>query len=1115
MNGHAKCRLGAIVLSLLGLLILPNVAGAAEAGPRWHISPRSFPTNLAEGSAPKSTTPIAREALPIYVVSVRNVGGGTASVPVSVAVNLPSGITSDPSLPAEIGQFVRGEVSTTYETCETPTPSQVVCAVKHPVPSGESLKIAIALEVGTNVPSPAVAEVEVSGGGIGSSLVSDSLTVTDGTSEAPFDFLAGAHGLTGEAMTESGQDATRAGSHPFSVLLESNFASGVVGPASEPAYAKPVEPPKTIEFELPRGLVVNPQAPTKLCTERELVSLSEALVGVKGCPAASQVGTITITTVLVGVTELPLSLYDIEPPPGVPAELGFNILGTVVHIEGGLDGKFHLTAASNDILAKYPVLGIQAYLWGNPSDPAHDPERRGRGGCGTQGCALSPDEANTVPLLTMPTSCGEALSLDAGAISWLDSPAAASSGLAGAEGGPLEMDGCNALAFEPTIESKATTDAAEAPTGLEFAIHQPQDESLEGRATAALKNAQVTLPEGMVLNASAADGLGSCTEQQMGYEPSEGKVRFSTEPQTCPDAAKVGTLVATTPLLGHPLPGTIYVARPYDNPFGSLLAIYLAVEDEESGIVAKLAGKVTPDPVTGRLTATFEENPELPLDDIGLEFFGGPTAALTSPLTCGTHTTTSTLTPWSTPEGADSHPTGSFATQAGCYGSEAAAPKTVAFTAGTASPLSGSYSPFVLRLSRPDGSQHITGIDTTLPEGLLARLAGVSYCPQSGIDRAISREAPEKGREEQQDPSCPSSSEVGTVNVTAGSGITPIPVSGHAYLAGPYKGAPLSLVVIVPAVAGPFDLGTVVDRVALNVGEYDARVHAVADPLPTIKDGIPLDVRSIEVKLDHPGFTLNPSSCDAKAIEGSLTTQAGQSASLDNRFQVGECGRLGFRPRIALSLKGQTKKAGHPALTATVTYPPGEYANIASAQVSLPHAEFLDQGNIGKSCTKPVLAAHACPASSVYGSVKAWTPLLDKPLEGNVYLVGGYGYKLPALVAELDGQISVFLVGRIDTGPTRGIRNTFETVPDAPVEKFVLSMKGGKRYGLLENSEDICRRKQTAQVSFTAQNGKTLELQPRIANSCRKGKKHKGKGKGHGKKGHGKKAKPKSGGKKN
>jgi hypothetical protein len=621
-------------------------------------------------------------------------------------------------------------------------------------------------------------------------------------------------------------------------------------------------------------------------------------------------------------------------------------------------------------------------------------------------------------------------------------------------------------------------------------------------ATAALDTARVTLPEGMTLNPSAANGLGSCSEAQVGRLAVPG-IHFDKTPNSCPDSSKVGTAEVITPLLDHPLKGAVYVATPFHNPFGSLLAIYLVIEDELSGTYAKLAGKVEPDPQTGRLTATFSENPQLPLEDIHLSFFGGNGAALKTPLACGTYTTTTTLTPWSAPEAPSASPSSSFAVsgtasgQGSCPTSEAQAPKEVGFEAGTTSPIAGSYSPFVLKLTRPDGSQHITGIQTTLPEGLLGRLAGVAYCPESGIAQAKSREATEQGKVEQSSPSCPSSSEVGTVTVGAGAGGTPFYASGHVYLAGPYKGAPLSLVVIVPAVAGPFDLGDVVTRVALNVAPYSAQIEAVSDPLPTILQGIPLDIRSIALNLDRPSFTLNPTSCEQKQIEGSVSTQAGQSAPLKNAFAVGGCGSLAFKPKLAISLKGPTKRTGHPALKATVTYPKGGgYANIARAQVSLPHSEFLDQGNLNLVCKQAELAAGTCPKKAIYGKVKAWTPLLDKPLEGNVYLGVGFGYKLPAMVAELDGQIRVLLKSKVDTDKQKGIRSTFEAVPDAQIEKFTLELKGGKKYGLLENSEDICRKTQKAGASFTAQNGKTLQLSPVIANSCGKEKGSKGK---HGK----------------
>jgi hypothetical protein len=1085
----------ALVL-LLGSVGL-GTALAAESGPAWRIVQVPSPTNLSPGS--EATGSEAQGAVPRLMVFMSNVGGATAGT-ATVTDTLPSGLEVAVSTEPEIAMSAGG--GRTSKPCAV-SGQVVTCEVTKALEPGGLVQIAIPLAVAPAATGELANQVSVSGGG--APAVSNTSGVTISASRPGFGFLPGT-GLRMSAFDDAGLFPS-AGAHPYDVEVGAEFPSVAYGTGGN--ATTPDEGLRSVKFALPEGLVVNPTAVPVRCTTVQ-VSIGE-------CPVESQVG--VVETEIASIGRGPYPLYSIVPPPGHPAELAYNYAGdAVIHILGGVDGSFHLTAESSDLLTHFPIVGVDAFLWGNPSDPGHDALRKGVGWRGSkggdwhgravceqereeeeekgevgEGCSLEPSPA---PFLTMPSSCTEPTEIEGFAESWLGSKSTEKRPLTDFEGNVAHPSGCGALAFEPTIESKATTDQGENPTGLDFSVHQPQNEALDGRATATLKDATVTLPEGMTVNPASANGLGSCSEEEMGYRPEGSKVRFDTAPQTCPDAAKVGTLEVTTPLLETKLPGSVYVAKPFDNPFGSLLAIYLAVEDEKSGIVAKLAGKVEPDPETGRLTARFTENPELPLEDIDLHFFSGAGAALKTPLSCGAATTSSTLTPWSTPEGADVHPSDSFQISGSCSASEAAAPKTVNFTAGTMTPLSGAFSPFVLRIARPDGSQHITGIETLLPEGLLGKLAGVAYCPESGIAQAKSRETPEQGKLEQASPSCPAASEVGTVQVTAGAGIAPIPVSGHAYLAGPYKGAPLSLVVIVPAVAGPFDLGTVVDRVALNVGEFDARIHAVADPLPTILNGIPLDVRSIELKLDRPGFTLNPTSCEAASIDGSIATQAGQTAAVSNRFQVGECGRLAFKPKLSLSLKGRTTRSGHPALRAMVTMPPGG-ANIARAQVGLPHSEFLDQANLNQVCTQANLKAGTCPAKAVYGHAKAWTPLLDKPLEGPVYLGVGFGYQLPAMVADLNGQIRVLLKGKVDTTKKRGLRNTFELVPDAPVEKFVLELKGGPKYGLLENSEDICLRPQRASAQFTGQNGKVVNLHPEIANGCKKVKHGKHKRKPH------------------
>jgi hypothetical protein len=1095
-----------LVISLflvVGTLVVPTTAGAAGV-PAWSIEAIPYPTNLEPGASGGLGTVG-------YVVLARNIGGAPTSGTFTIVDRLPAAVKPSATLPptGSYGHFM-GSASQAPELVCNVVGRTVTCTGSTPsIEPGGQAHLQIPIDVEPTAGSRVVVDrASVSGGGASGTAETVQPT-TISPEPAPFGFPEGPIGAFGATTDEAGNTVTQAGARPYEQII----AAATFPTIPRPGFGQLLSAGggvRDVVAKLQPGTVVNPAATSVRCIESQLESIS--------CPDASQVGTIIAAINFangVGTTQLPL--YNMVPPPGYPAELGFEVAeGVYAHLLGRVssDGSFTLSASANDLVAKVNIAGEIPILWGDPSDASHDAQR-GRCKYLTSPEGLCPVERTHVPFVTLPSSCGGPLTTSLEADSWLEPGNFITNEYESTDlrtGEPVGITGCSQLAFEPTIESQATTSVSDSPSGLDFDLHQSQHEAASELSTANLKDVAVTLPPGLVLNPSAGSGLEGCSTSQIGLATAIGAspIRFAETPPTCPNASKIGTVEVTSPLLKDDqavrqplvLPGSVYLAKPFDNPFGTLLGIYVVVQDPETGILAKLPGRVEADPITGQLSTVFRESPQLPLSDIRLHLFGGARASLTSPLTCGTHTTTSTLTPWSTPEGLDATPSDSFQTTAGCYASEAAAPKAVSFTAGTASPLSGSYSPFVLRLARPDGSQHITGIDTTLPEGLLGKVAGVPYCPESAIAQAKSREATEKGKEETASPSCPQASEVGTVQVTAGSGSSPIVVSGHAYLAGPYEGAPLSLVVIVPAVAGPFDLGTVVTRVALNVGEYDARIHAVADPLPTVRDGIPLDVRSIELKLDRPSFTLNPTSCEAMQIEGSVSTQAGQAAPLSNRFQVGECGRLAFKPKLAISLKGPTKRTGHPALKAVVTYPKqGEYANIARAQVSLPHSEFLDQGNIGKSCTKPVLAAHACPAKSIYGKAKAWSPLLEKPLEGPVYLVGGYGYKLPAMVAELDGQIRVLLVGKVDTGKNHGIRNTFEAVPDAPVERFVLELKGGKKYGLLENSEDVCKKTQKAGVSFRAQNGKVLDLSTRIANSCKKAKSKK-KGKTSGKKPH-------------
>jgi hypothetical protein len=1090
----------AVAVALLsGLWLVLAVPGAqAAAAPAFKLSGSSQPTNFIAGAVPNPGN--AREARPQYSFIATNVGSAPTSGPITFTDELPPGLTPINAGAVDFNfQFIDPVLHNPKIACEV-IGQTVTCIDPEPLAPGQWAQFYVPVEVAADAGPTIANQGSVSGGGALEATTTTTTTVSD--SLPSFDFIPGRGGFSLAATSEDGTAATQAASHPGQLTLDFGFpASDIQGALSSVNHVR------DLAALLPRGVVADPTATPVLCTSAQFENGHD---GDYACPLASQVGLVTVLTKLFGGAEpTTVPLFNLVAPPGTAAELAAEAFpGVFAYLSGDVNaaGEYELGAKTEGILAVgSPVLGVQVQLWGNPSDPSHD-AMRGRCTRVPGPCQLTVPRTHA-PFLTMPSSCRSALTGAATAADW-EEPSVfhgRSAELEGPLGEAVGTDGCNQLDFKPTIEAKPTTNLADAPTGLDFNLHVPQTTKFEELATANFKDVKVTFPPGMVVNPSGANGLGACSLAQIGLSSGVGQtpVRTDANPATCPDAAKIGSVEVSTPLLDHPLPGALYVAQPYDNPFGSLLAIYLAVNDPQTGIVAKLAGEVKADPQTGQLTTTFKENPELPIEDVKLTVFGGPRSPLKTPLACATHQIASEITPWSTPEGADAHPSDSFATSVAASGSgacptsEATAPNAPSFSAGTIAPQAGAYSPFVLKLTRPDGSQRLTAIDTTLPKGLVAKLAGTTYCSEAQIAQAKSREAPRLGALEQQSPSCPASSEVGTVTVGAGAGITPFYAQGRAYLAGPYKGAPLSLVVITPAVAGPFDLGAVSARVALQVNSESAQVHAVSDPLPTILQGIPLDVRSIALKMDRPDFTLNPTSCDPMAITGSALAATGQSAALSSPFQVGGCSALPFKPKLAISLKGATKRTGHPALKAVVTYPKGSYANIAKAQVTLPHSAFLDTTHIKTICTRVQFAADQCPKGAIYGFAKATTPLLDKPVQGPVYLRSSNN-KLPDLVAALSGQIDVDLVGRVDTGKSDGIRNTFEAVPDAPVSKFVLEMQGGRK-GLLVNSENICSKEQRAIADFTAQNGKVSNTTPLIANSCKgkakkkhKAKKHKG-----------------------
>jgi hypothetical protein len=876
----------------------------------------------------------------------------------------------------------------------------------------------------------------------------------------------GIQSFSAVATNSDHSEDTLAGSHPYEYTLDftmNQHEKIVDGTLSE------------LFVDLPAGFVGNPLA-TPRCSRADFVFNFQTT-----CPGSTQVGTVDVEINGGGI--IPgVAIYNLSPTPGSAATLG-----THVDIHNALQDASVRTGSDYGVtvgdLTVPTVLELQrvtAHIWGTPAEESHDPGRfcipADPEEAQISGC---PSGAIEKPFLTLPTRCGEELettlrvrSVQGGS----DSSTFASPALSGCEG----------LGFSPTITAKPETAAADSPSGLAVGIHIPQSNEPGGRSSAQLRDTVLTLPAGLAVNASAANGRSACTLAQVDLK--------GASPANCPDASKVGTVSVSSPLVDHPLLGSVYLARQSENPFGSLLALYIAVNDPVTGVVVKQAVKVEPDPSTGQLTAYTENIPQLPFEDLNFNFFGGPRASLTTPPTCGSYPTSTQMTPWSAPEGKTKEASDSFQISQGaqggaCPASEAQMPSTPVFEAGTTAPLAGAFSPFVLKLTRENGSQRLSALNVTLPAGLTAKLAGVSECSEPEIAAAQARTNPGQGAQEIQSPSCPQSSEVGTVTVGAGSG-TPIYVQGHAYLAGPYKGAPLSFVIITPAVAGPFDLGVVVVRTALFIDETTAQVTAKSDPIPQILQGIPLGVRSIAVHLDRSQFSLNPTNCEAKKITGEAISPIGTTAPLSAAFNVAGCRGLDFTPKISLSFKGGTKRAQHPAFRTVITQPKGQ-ANFGKVSITLPSTQFIDQNHIGNPCTRPKFAAHECPRISELGTVTAYTPLLDKPLSGKVYFRANGGVRpLPDIVADLNGQIHFVLVGFVDSVHKKGseqsrVRATFAQNPDAPVSKVVVQLFGGKR-GTFVNSQNLCTTKvpQRAIVKMAGQNGKAHDSEPLIANSC-------------------------------
>ncbi len=928
-----------------------------------------------------------------------------------------------------------------------------------------------------------------------------------------------AFGLNNFDVTTTNQDGTpdtQAGSHPFA------FTTSFGINYTEPGFFEwiPDGELKDGVFTQIAGLTGDVGA-IPYCSTTDFITIQ--LGGKSLCPDKTAVGLISnqLQAPFIWVQN---SVYNLKPPPGVVVRIGFKVLLVPVFIDISVkqDGEYNVEGSLSNTPQVATVFGSALQLWGNPADPGHDAVR---GGCGDEvefeseqfpGFRPSPFappgttcpvETEEKPFLTLPRSCSGPAATTYKADSW-EEPGIWD------EGGSLTHDnsippipqgltGCGKLGFAPKLDSKLSTDQAETGSGLDFNLDF-SDEGLknkDGLANSETKKAVVTLPEGVTINPSVGEGLGVCTPADLERET------LSSKPgEGCPNSSKVGTLHADLPIVPEGLDGSIFLATQDDpatktpgaeNPFDSLIASYFVLKNPNLGSIAKLPALIEPDPKTGRLVVTLDDIPQYPLGHFNAHLREGQRAPLVSPATCGTYTTEAKLYPRSDPTNPRTVTSELQITQGkggGACPPGGIPPFNPRFQAGAINNNAGSFSPFDMRLIREDGEQDMTKFSSILPPGELGSLAGVSKCP----DAAISLARTKTGRQELASPSCPSNSLIGHTLAGAGVGGALTYVGGQIYLGGPFHGDPLSVISVTPAVAGPFDAGTVVVQLALNLNSKTAEVEvdgANSEPIPHILKGIVLKLRDLRVYVDRPNFTLNPTSCDESSAKARLfgsyldvfNPADDVPVDLSTRYQAANCLNLGFKPKLALNLKGGTKRGGHPGLEALYTPKAGD-ANIKGLVVRLPRSAFLDQAHIKTICTRVQFAAKQCPERSQYGYIKAWTPLLDTPLEGPVYLRSS-NHKLPDLLFDLHGLVDIEVSVRIDSAHG-GIRATLENSPDAPLSKVLLRMQGAKK-GLIINSRNLCGSTNRANVEFTGQNGKQFKANPVMRPECGGGRKHK------------------------
>jgi hypothetical protein len=1058
--------LARVTLALLAPIVAIAIGAGAPAAqaalpaPGWLISVVSQPTNFSPLRDPECKAAAASEGgiqgqrttfCDRYMITVRNEGSQpTNGSTVTITDALPTGLKA---VHVESGESEGTHgIQNSPLTCELAT---VSCTNKEALPVNGVFVMVVDVEAAPAATGSVTNTVTVSGGG--APTVSATSRTVVSASPAPF----GVDRFTLEPFGLDGNADLQAGDHANLLTTSLQFASikfpeRESNEKEEPPKYLPAQDVKDIVVELPPGFVGDPLA-TPQCPQY--------LVHNSACPAASRVGTIGISTEKTGasgVEEEPV--FNVVPEHGYPAEFGFEFLArefvmyaSVVKTPSGYRLRVTvpgLPRASHSL----QITGVTLTFFGDPAV--------------SDGGAFAP-----TAFLANPTDCSAGpLNARVEVDSWQNPGAFVSKETTTYP----HISGCNLLQFQPTIGVQPETTVADEPSGYSVDLRVPQPPNISPALTTAdLRDAKIALPEGVSVSPSAADGLAGCRENgpegidmpngglapnQAGEGEAIGADGLShLTAGHCPPASTVASVEITTPLLAEPLRGHLFLAQPKcggeSQPActeasatnGELFGLYLEVEG--SGAVIKLKGQTSADPVTGRLTATFKENPQLPFSELKVQLKGGPRAPLANPQTCGPAQTVTDLIPWGTPEVPDATPSSSF--EVSCPGLGAFAPS---FSAGTLTPTAGAFSPFTVTLSRHDREQDLSGVSVVMPPGLLGLLSRVALCaePQAASG------------------TCGPQSLVGHTTVAAGAGSQPFYVTGTVYLTGPYRGAPFGLSIVVPAKAGPFNLGNVIVRAAVGVDPHTAQIIATSDPLPQIIDGVPLRVQKITVTTDRPGFMFNPTNCVQQQVTATIAAIQGATANVTSPFAAGGCASLPFKPSFTASTQAKTSKLNGASLDVKISAP-GQgpqtnpavvpEANIKKVDVQLPLALPSRLTTLQKACVAEQFEANpaGCPAASVVGTAIANTPVLPAPLEGPAYLVSHAAAAFPDLVIVLQGNgVVIDLTG--NTLIRKGITySKFDTTPDAPISSFELKLPEGPHSALAAYG-NLCAQTKTVTV---------------------------------------------------